>query len=82
MLALHERIMLENPSDYARFVPFKKKEKFTSALLAKKAGINVDLARKTLYVLKKIKIVKNTEKQGNSLVYTLKNIKNKGKRLK
>jgi len=72
MLAVHERITLEKPSDYIRFVPFKKKEKFTSALLAQKAGISVDLARKTLYVLTKLGIVKKTGKQGNSFVYKLK----------
>jgi len=69
MLAVNDRITLEKPSDYSRFVPFKKNEKFTSALLAQKAGISVDLARKTLYVLVKLGIVKKTGKQGNSLVY-------------
>jgi ribosomal protein S25 len=81
IVAVREQITLEKPSDYTRFVPFKKNEKFTSAQLAKKAGISVDLARKTLYVLKRLKIVKNTEKQGNSLVYQLKNIKNWGKKI-
>jgi len=74
MLALHERITLEKPSDYIRFVPFKKNEKFTSALLAQKAGIQVDLARKTLYVLVKLGIVKRTGKQGNALVYKKKGV--------
>jgi hypothetical protein len=72
ILALRERITLEKPSDYNRFVPFKKKEKFTSALLAQKAGISVDLARKALYVLAKLGIVKKTGKRGNSFVYKLK----------
>jgi len=71
MLALRDRITLEKPSDYIRFIPFKKKEKFTSALLAQRAGISVDLARKALYVLVKLGIVKKTGKQGNSLVYSL-----------
>jgi ribosomal protein S25 len=70
--ALHDRITIEKPSDYVRFVPFKKNEKFTSALLAQKTGIHVDLARKTLYVLVKLGIVKKTGKQGNSLVYARK----------
>jgi hypothetical protein len=69
MLALHDRITLEKPSDYIRFVPFKKNEKFTSALLAQKAGIQVDLARKTLYVLVRLAIVKKIGKKGNALVY-------------
>lgn len=69
--ALHDRITLEKLSDYFRFVPFKKNEKFTSALLAQKAGINVPLARKTLYVLAKLGIVKKTGKQVNSFIYKL-----------
>ena len=72
ILALRDRITLEKPSDYLRFIPYKKNEKFTSALLAEKAGIRVDLARKTLYVLAKMGIVKKTGKKGNSLVYARK----------
>jgi len=70
--ATHDRITLKKPSDYLRFIPYKKNEKFTSALLAKKAGISVDLARKTLYVLTKLEIVKKTGKQGNSFIYVIK----------
>jgi len=72
MLALHDRITLEKPSDYNRFIPFNKKEKFSSALLAQKAGIGVDLARKTLYVLAKLGIVKKTGKQGNMVIFARK----------
>jgi hypothetical protein len=69
MLALHDNITLEKLSDYIRFIPFKKNEEFTSALLAQKAGIPVDLARKTLYVLVRLGIVKKIGKHGNSFVY-------------
>jgi len=72
ILVFHDTITLKKLSDYNRFIPFKKKEKFTSALLAQKAGISVDLARKTLYVLTKIGIIVKTGKQGNSLVYVRK----------
>ncbi|MDR2922778.1 MAG: hypothetical protein LBU85_05490 [Treponema sp.] len=75
LLALLDRVTLEKPSDYNRFVPFQKKEEFTSALLAKKAGISVHSARKTLYVLAKLGIVKKIGKQGNSLVYVRKGIR-------
>jgi stalled ribosome alternative rescue factor ArfA len=77
MLALHETITLEKPSDYIRFIPFKKNEKFTSALLAQRTGIPVDLARKALYVLVRLGIVKKTGKQGNSLVYAIKGSRGK-----
>jgi hypothetical protein len=72
MLDLRDRITLEKASDYNRFVPFKKNEKFTSALLAQKAGVQIDLARKTLYVLVRLGIIEKTGKRGNALVYARK----------
>ena len=69
MTAFHRKIRLKKPADYFRFIPFKKDEKFTSALLGKKAGIDVNLARKTLYVLAKIGVVEKTGKQRNAYVY-------------
>ena len=71
MTALHDRICLEKRSDYRRFVPFAKDEPFTSALLKEKAGIRIALARKTLYVLTKIGVVRRIGKKGNALVYAL-----------
>ena len=71
MTAFHGRIRLGKPPDYRRFVPFKKNEEFTSALLKEKAGIQIDLARKTLYVLAIIGVVKKIGKQRNAFVYCL-----------
>jgi hypothetical protein len=68
----HESIALESLKDYRRFVPFKKSEEFTTFLLAERVGIDVYTARKTLYVLTKLKIVKRIGKKGNTWVYTLK----------
>jgi len=64
-----ESILLEKPADYLRFIPFKKREKFTSSLLARRAEVDKDTAGKALYVLTKMKVVKRTEKKGNSWVY-------------
>ncbi|MCL2128141.1 MAG: hypothetical protein FWH38_07800 [Treponema sp.] len=69
LLAFHESVVLKKPSDYLRFAPFKKKEQFTSSLLSERAGIPVDLARKTLYVLSRIGVVKKKGKKGNSILY-------------
>jgi hypothetical protein len=71
MTAFHSRIRLKKPSDYLRFIPFTKKHTFTSALLAEKAGININIARKTLYVLTRIGVVEKTGKQRNALVYRI-----------
>ncbi|MDR0487764.1 MAG: replication protein [Treponema sp.] len=69
LVCYHESILLKKPADYLRFVPFKKKEVFTSTLLAESAGIEKDMARKALYVLTKMKIVKRTGKKGCSWLY-------------
>ena len=76
MIAWHERIILKKPADYLCFVPFTKKEHFTSALLGEQAGVRTALARKALYVLNKLGIVERTGKQGNSLVYRIKKANN------
>ena len=71
LIALRESIGLKTPADYLRFVPFARNEEFTSGALAKKAGIRVALARKTLYVLAKLGIAERIGKKGNALVYQL-----------
>ena len=71
LLAVHERICLEKPADYLRFVPFARQEHFTSASLGEKAGIRREMAQKTLYVLARLGIVEKTGKQRNTLVYRI-----------
>jgi len=71
LLAVHERIRLEKPADYLRFVPFTRKEPFTSASLAAKAGIRRELAQKTLYVLARLGVIEKTGKERNALVYQI-----------
>jgi hypothetical protein len=67
--AWHESILLEKPADYLRFVPFKKREEFTVSLLAERAEIDKWTARKALYVLTKMKVVKRTGKKSNAWIY-------------
>jgi len=69
LAAWHESIVLGKPADYLRFIPFKKKEEFTSSLLAQREGIDAETARKALYILTKMKIVKRKGKKGNAWVY-------------
>jgi hypothetical protein len=67
--AWRESVILKRLKDYCQFIPFKKKERFTVRDLTEKAGINMHLARKTLYVLAKMNIIKRVGKQGRALVY-------------
>ena len=72
LAACHESVLLKKPADYLRFIPFKKKEEFTSSLLAVREKISVNTARKALYVLTKTGVVKRKGKKGNAWVYVVK----------
>jgi len=80
LISVRERISLEKPSDYRRFIPFQKNEEFTSASLAERVGISQAVARKTLYVLTKLGIVLRTGKQRNTFIYRLAALKKTKKR--
>ena len=67
--AWHGSVILKKAKDYYQFIPFKKDEHFTVRDFAKKAGINSSLARKTIYVLEKMKLMERIGKQGNAIVY-------------
>ena len=67
--AWHSSLVLRKPKDYYRFIPVKKKEAFSVRDLAEKAGIDVGLARKTLYVLNKMGLVERIGKRGRALLY-------------
>jgi len=71
LLTVHERIRLEKPADYLRFIPFTKNEPITSASLGTRAGIRRDLAQKTLYVLVRLGIIEKTGKDRHAVVYQI-----------
>jgi hypothetical protein len=67
--AWHENVVFEKPADYLKFIPFKKKEEFTTTLLSERAGIGKWTARIAMYVLTKLKVVKRIGKKSNSWLY-------------
>lgn len=69
LAAWRESITLEKPADYLRFVPFKRREEFTSSLLAERAGIDKWTARRALYTLTIMKVIKRTGKKGSGWLY-------------
>ncbi|MDR0464280.1 MAG: hypothetical protein LBG94_04080 [Treponema sp.] len=71
MAAWHESLLFTKPKDYLIFIPFKKKEEFTVSSLAQKAEITINIARKALYVLTKIKVVKRIGKKSRAWVYVI-----------
>ena len=69
----HHSVVLKKPKDYCRFIPFKTKERFTARDLGEKAGIDENLARKTLYTLTKMGLVERLGKLGRFYVYVRNN---------
>jgi hypothetical protein len=69
LAAWHESVLFKKPSDYLRFVPFKKSEEFTVSSLAERACIDKWTAQKALYVLTKMKVVKRIGKKGREWLY-------------
>jgi ribosomal protein S25 len=69
MVVFHERIIYNKPVDFLRFIPFEKREEFTSSSLEKKAGIGIDVARKVLYVLTRLNVIEKIGKERNTVIY-------------
>ena len=67
-ISWHESIILKKLSDYHQFIPLEE-ELFTVKDLQAKTRISQSLARKCLYVLKKIGIIEQAGKKGNAYVY-------------
>ncbi|MDR0400781.1 MAG: hypothetical protein LBH51_07535, partial [Treponema sp.] len=71
LAAWHDSIILKKIRDYRRFIPPAQRETFTTGSLAKEAEISVELARKTLYVLNRLGVVKRIGKEGRAIAYRL-----------
>ena len=71
LAAWRDSILFKRPKDFLTFLPFKKNEEFTGAALAKRSCIDIASARKALYVLTKMNVVKRIGKQGNSWKYVV-----------
>ena len=71
LMELREKICLKSLKDYLQFLPFKKRESFTSSLLAQRASLNNDLARKTIYVLFRVGLIKRIGKDKKAWIYKI-----------
>jgi hypothetical protein len=72
LIGWHDSITFTKLRDYRRFIPMARKGDFTVRSLSEQAGITEGLARKTLYVLGKLRIVERTGKNGRFYTYRLK----------
>jgi ribosomal protein S25 len=70
VLTAHQGVVvLSKKKDYLRFVPFKKKEKWTTKELSQKAKITVSLAQKAVFVLCKTGVITHEGKRGRAYLY-------------
>jgi hypothetical protein len=69
VLEYHQTIPLLELKDYYQFIPFEKGAEFTVRDLGAQAHIETALARKALYVLTRLGMVRRLGKKGNAWVY-------------
>jgi len=69
LLAVLERVELNGPEDYRRFLPEALPRPFTSRDLARARGIQLYLASKMLYCLREIGLVEISGRTGRSYLY-------------
>ena len=67
--AIRNTIVLEKAADYRRFLPVGLPVEFSGKEFATAGSINPTIARKVLYVLKRIGLVEETGKRGNAKLY-------------
>jgi len=69
MIELRERNLFKSPEDFKQLIPETLPKEFTSRMLSKEAGLNMRLAQKILYCLKKMNIVERNGKKGRAFLY-------------
>jgi len=62
-------MILSSPEDYRKFIPFEGARTWTTKDLSEGVRISPPLARKCLYVLEKIGLVKRLGKEGRSILW-------------
>lgn len=67
--SIKETVVLETAADYRRFLPQGLPPEFSGKEFAAAGGIRPEIARKALYVLKRIGLIEETGKRGNAKLY-------------
>jgi hypothetical protein len=76
--SIHDRKLLDvvgkvrfsSPDTFLQLLPDSLPEKFTTRDLAKKLKLRVNIARKMVYSLSKMNVIKYIRKQGRTKIYT------------
>ncbi|MDR2193580.1 MAG: hypothetical protein LBP19_03820 [Treponema sp.] len=70
LIALYPSLALREKADYLQFAPFEPDERWTVADLALRARITPSLARKTVWVLTKLRSITRIGKHGRAWAYS------------
>jgi hypothetical protein len=77
LISIIETKKMNKIDDYMKILPPEIKEPFSTKDISKELKIKVVLARKVVYFLKKIEVIRCTGKSGNLLLYKRKKVKSK-----
>ena len=71
LIGVNSRILLNNRSDFLRFLPKNLDDAFTNKGLANSRGISISMAQKITYCLKKSGVIVVKEKKGKELTFVV-----------
>lgn len=69
LVDVYKEVIFNKSEDYLKLIPDEISKEFTNKILAKALGININLARKMTYSLKKLDLIEVIGKKGNELIY-------------
>ncbi|MBM7685642.1 MAG: hypothetical protein PWP07_2678 [Epulopiscium sp.] len=71
LLDVSQSIVFESKDDFASFLPDHLPQPFTNKSLSKYLDISIPQARRMTYCLKKMKLIREVGKQGNTILYEI-----------
>ncbi len=70
LVTISDRELFRRPKDFLRFLSDNLPNKFTTNHIAETSGINLNIARKMAYTLRKMGIIEDIGKRGRATLYT------------
>jgi len=70
LITINERETYTKPTDFLKLLSDNLPNKFTTNHIAETSGINLNIARKMAYTLRKMKVIEKIGKQGRATLYT------------
>lgn len=71
LIKINSSVLFNSKEDFLNFIPENIPENFTCKTFSECSGIQAHKARKALYCMKKMELVRECGKKGNAIIYTI-----------